>query len=69
MNTRRQAFPNSVSFSESAELELLAELGRATTVYHEAPPDRLEVAREEYERVLVKFKSRSSNLSEQNPQA
>ena len=32
--------------------EILSELGRATTAYHEATPDRLEQARQEYEEAL-----------------
>jgi hypothetical protein len=43
--------------SHSISLELLSELGQATTAYHEAPPDRLEDARQEYEAVLRKFNS------------
>ncbi len=39
--------------------DLLSELGRATTVYHEASPDRVESAREEYEDALRKFYAQS----------
>jgi len=42
--------------SESFTLDLLVELGRATTAYHDAPPDCLEAARLEYEQALRKFK-------------
>jgi hypothetical protein len=45
-----------VSSSESLTLDLLVELGRATTAYHDAPPDCLEAARLEYEQALRKFK-------------
>lgn len=41
--------------SESIDLEVLIELGRATTAYHEAPPDRVEYARQEYEEALRNF--------------
>jgi hypothetical protein len=41
----------------SIPLEILSELGQATTAYHEAPPDRLEYARQEYEDVLRRFNS------------
>ena len=61
-------FPSSLTSLPSAEPDLLGELGRATTAYHEAPPDRLELAREEYERVLIKFKSRYMHWSEREPQ-
>jgi len=63
MGDRCQQFPSFVESSWSVETDLLAELGRATTAYHEATPDRLEIAREEYERVLIKFKSRYTHLS------
>jgi hypothetical protein len=43
--------------SHSIPLEILSELGQATTAYHEAPPDRMEYARQEYEAVLRKFNS------------
>jgi hypothetical protein len=43
--------------SHSIPLELLSELGQATTAYHEAPPDRMEYARLEYEAVLRRFNS------------
>jgi hypothetical protein len=36
-------------------MSLLGELGRATTAYHEATPDCIEAARDEYERVLRTF--------------
>jgi len=38
-------------------LEPLCELGRATTAYHEAAPDRMEDARLEYEEALRRFKA------------
>lgn len=38
-------------------LEPLGELGRATTAYHEAAPDRMEDARLEYEEALRRFKA------------
>ena len=41
--------------SYSAALEVLSELGRATTAYHEALPHRVEHARVEYEEALRKF--------------
>jgi len=34
---------------------MLSELGRATTAYHDATPDRLEQARREYEEALRNF--------------
>ena len=37
--------------------DALSELGRATTLYHEAPPEQLENAREEYEQALRRFKA------------
>jgi hypothetical protein len=37
----------------------LSELGRATTAYHDAPPDQIEQARTEYESALRRFKSAS----------
>jgi len=69
MSSQLDAYSGSVTVSAGVELELLAELGRATTVYHEAPPERLEIAREEYERVLVKFKTRRSQAVEPSQQA
>jgi len=41
----------------TGSLELLTELGRATTAYHEALPDRIEAARPEYEDALERFKA------------
>lgn len=35
--------------------EFLSELGRATTAYYEATPDRLEQARQEYQEALRQF--------------
>jgi hypothetical protein len=35
--------------------EVISELGRATTAYFEATPDRLEQYRQEYEEALRKF--------------
>jgi hypothetical protein len=43
--------------TESNGLELLCELGRATTAYHEAPPERIEDARMQYEEALRRFKA------------
>jgi len=40
---------------QSVSLEILCELGRATTAYHEATPDRAENARQEYEEALRRF--------------
>ena len=57
MPSQSNSFPESFLPDES---DLLGELGRATTAYHEAPPERVEAARLEYERVLVEFKSRYS---------
>jgi hypothetical protein len=37
------------------DLDRLCELGRATTAYHEAPPERVEDARLEYEEALRRF--------------
>jgi len=36
-------------------LDVLSELGRATTVYHQAGPDCIEDARMHYEEALRKF--------------
>ncbi|MGD0361651.1 MAG: hypothetical protein ABSC93_12320 [Bryobacteraceae bacterium] len=36
-------------------LEILSELSRATTVYHEAAPELLEAARQNYLEILRKF--------------
>jgi hypothetical protein len=44
-------------YVSSESLELLCELGHATTVYHEAPPELMEDARLEYEDVLRRFKA------------
>jgi len=46
--------------SSQADGDWLGELGRVTTAYHEATPDRLENARQEYERVLRCFKQANS---------
>jgi len=46
--------------SQSVSLEVLCELGRATTAYHEAPPERVENARQEYEEALRKFNAARS---------
>jgi hypothetical protein len=43
-----------------SETSVLGELGRATTAYHEATPDRLEDARLEYERALNSFRNANS---------
>ena len=45
---------------EISELDLLGELGRATTVFHEAPPDQFDLAREAYELALSRFKNQSA---------
>jgi len=45
------------NFSASVSLEVLSELGRATTAYHQATPDRVESARQAYEEALRKFKA------------
>jgi hypothetical protein len=42
----------------------LSELGRATTLYHDAPPERLEHARVEYETALRKFKGGANSQSQ-----
>ena len=39
--------------------EILSELGRATTAYYEALPDRLEQTRREYEEALRQFNATS----------
>ncbi len=41
--------------NNSVPLEILEELGQATTAYHEAPPDRLASARKRYEMALKKM--------------
>ena len=47
---------STVSYSAQAfSLDALGELGRATTAYHEALPDRIEYARQEYEEALRRF--------------
>ena len=51
-----QSFVSSQSSSKSSSLELLIELGRATTAYHEALPECAELARQEYEEALSQFK-------------
>ena len=38
-------------------LDILSELARATTAYHEAAPDRVEYARVVYEEALRKFRA------------
>ncbi len=43
------------------ETDLLGELGRATTAYFEATPDRLELARQEYELALGRFQGSISD--------
>jgi hypothetical protein len=43
--------------SDSMAHERLCELARATTAYHEAPPERFENARQEYEDALRAFKA------------
>ncbi|HLK68619.1 MAG TPA: hypothetical protein VKU19_34545 [Bryobacteraceae bacterium] len=48
--------PGTASQTSVRSLDLLGELGRATTAYHEAGPDRVESAREEYEAALRNFK-------------
>ena len=41
--------------TQSISLEILSELGQATTAYHEALPDQAEYARQVYETALAKF--------------
>ena len=41
--------------SDVRERNVLSELGRATTAYYEATPDRLEQAQQEYEEALRRF--------------
>ena len=41
--------------TESIDLDVLSELGRATTAYHDASPERAEYARQEYEEALRNF--------------
>lgn len=36
--------------------QILSELSRATTAYYEAPPDRVDQARQEYEEAVRRFK-------------
>jgi hypothetical protein len=43
--------------SDSMVHERLCELARATTAYHEAPPERVEDARQQYEDALRAFKA------------
>ena len=43
--------------SETHTVDALTELGRATTLYHEAPPERFEAARQQYEEALRVFKA------------
>ena len=42
---------------DSKTVDALMELGRATTAYHDAPPERLEDARLAYEEALLNFQS------------
>jgi hypothetical protein len=42
---------------DAGTLDPLNELGRATTAYHEAPPEHIERARHEYEEALRRFKA------------
>lgn len=53
MNTELTTSPGAKPL-DSAELplELLIELGQATTFYHDAPPERLASARKKYEDLL-----------------
>ena len=44
-----------ITASAATEMEILSELSRATTAYHEASPDGLEAARQTYLEVLRKF--------------
>ena len=46
--------------SQSSDPEALGELGRATTAYHDAPPERVENARQEYEEALRRFNAAQS---------
>jgi hypothetical protein len=41
--------------SNPQSMEILSELSRATTAYHEAAPDGVEAARQNYIEVLRKF--------------
>jgi hypothetical protein len=50
-------------FEPRSNSDLLGELGRATTAYYEATPDRLEAARVEYERALQSFKDGTLSFS------
>ena len=53
------ALPGGSGFphTRSVEAEILSELGRATTAYHEAAPDQFESARLEYEEALRRFRA------------
>ena len=55
-----EPYPSHEVAGSQADCDWLGELGRVTTAYHEATPDRLENARQEYERVLRCFKQANS---------
>jgi hypothetical protein len=62
-----EEFSQSFVSSQSSSLELLIELGRATTAYHEALPECAELARQEYEDALSAFKRLTANEKFENP--
>jgi len=58
LNTDTKTETRSMSpISETHTVDALTELGRATTLYHEAPPERFEAARQQYEEALRVFKA------------
>lgn len=50
-----QVFSTVTYSAQAISLDALCELGRATTAYHEALPDRVEYARQEYQEALRRF--------------
>ena len=48
-------FASAAPFILTVPREILSELGRATTAYYEATPDKLEQAWQEYEEALRQF--------------
>ena len=52
---RQETFANIPASEQSLGLGLLGDLALATTAYHEAPPERAEAARLQYEAALAKF--------------
>lgn len=46
-----------ITITETYSLDVLSELSRATTVYHEAAPDCVEFAREQYLRALRNYRA------------